>query len=76
MLCDDLEEWDGDGGEREAQEGGGICIYIIMADSCCSTAETNTTLCEFLLYKVNEPYVCMYPLQVRTELPGYPPASH
>ena len=44
MLCDDLEEWDGDGGEREAQEGGAICIYIIMADSCCSTAETNTAL--------------------------------
>ena len=28
--------------EREAQEGGNICI--IMADSCCYMAETNTTL--------------------------------
>ena len=27
---------------EEAQEGGDICI--IMADSCCSMAETNTTL--------------------------------
>ena len=29
MLCDDLEGWDGGG--REAQEGGDICIHI--ADS-------------------------------------------
>ena len=42
MICDDLEGWGGDGGEREAQEVGDICIYI--ADSCCCTAETNTTL--------------------------------
>ena len=32
MLCDNLEEWDGVGGEREAQEGGDICI--LMADPC------------------------------------------
>ena len=31
MLCDNLEEWDGKGGERELQEGGDICIP--MADS-------------------------------------------
>ena len=30
------------GGWEEAQEGGDICIPI--ADSLCSTAETNTTL--------------------------------
>ena len=29
-------------GGREAEEGGGICMH--MADSCCCTAETNTTL--------------------------------
>ena len=29
-------------GRREAQDGGDICI--LMADSCCGTAETNTTL--------------------------------
>ena len=29
-------------GGREAQEGGVICIN--MADSCCCTTETNTTL--------------------------------
>ena len=40
MLCDDLEGWDGGG--REAQEGGDICIRI--ANSLFSTAETNTTL--------------------------------
>ena len=27
---------------REAEEAGGICTH--MADSCCCTAETNTTL--------------------------------
>ena len=35
--------WDEGGvGGREAQEGGDICI--LTADSCCCTAETNTTL--------------------------------
>jgi len=33
---------EGDGGGREAQEGGDICIY--MADSLHCTAETITTL--------------------------------
>ena len=32
MLYDNLEMWDGMGGRREVQEGGGICIP--MADSC------------------------------------------
>ena len=32
MLCDNLEGWDGVGGERKVQEGGDICIP--MADSC------------------------------------------
>ena len=31
VLCDNLEGWDGMGGRREVQEGGGICI--LMADS-------------------------------------------
>ena len=34
VLCDDLEGWVG-GGEKEAEEGGNICIC---------TAETNSTL--------------------------------
>ena len=42
VLCDNLEGWDGVGGGREVQEGGGI--YILMADSHCCMAETNTTL--------------------------------
>ena len=40
MLCDDQEGRVRGG--RETQEGGDICICI--ADSCCCTAETNTTL--------------------------------
>ena len=32
MLCDHLETWDGEG-EREALEGGDICIHT--ADSLC-----------------------------------------
>ena len=40
MLCDDLEGWE-EGG-REAQGGGGICLHI--ADPCCCTEETKTTL--------------------------------
>ena len=41
MLCEDLEGCGGRCG-REEQEGGETCI--LMADSCCCTAETNTTL--------------------------------
>ena len=37
MLCDYLEGWDGGG-----FEGGDICI--LLADSPCCIAETNTTL--------------------------------
>ena len=40
MLCDDLRG--GMKGEREAQDGGDI--YIIVTDSYCCMAETNTTL--------------------------------
>ena len=41
MLCDNVEGWTGVGGEREAQEGGHICIS--MADvkkcsNCCTIA--------------------------------------
>ena len=32
------------GGGREAHLGGGVCIYIVMADSHCCMAETNTAL--------------------------------
>ena len=31
-LCDNQQEWDGEGDGREMQEGGDICIP--MADSC------------------------------------------
>ena len=42
MLCDDLEDWDGGGGGKEAQEGG---VYVIhTTDSLSYAAETNTTL--------------------------------
>lgn len=37
MLRDKLEGW----GEREAQEGGDVCI--LTADSSCCTPETNNT---------------------------------
>ena len=40
MLCDDLGGWAG--GWREAQEGGDL--WILVTDSWCCTAETNTTL--------------------------------
>ena len=40
MLCGDLEGWDGGG--REVQEGGDICIRI--DDSLHCTAETYTAL--------------------------------
>ena len=39
MLCDALDGWDGEG--REAQEED---IHIIMTDSSCCMAESNTTL--------------------------------
>ena len=42
MLCDDLDGWNGGWGGSEAQKGGDICI--VMADSRCSTAETNPAL--------------------------------
>ena len=42
MLCNNLEGWDRVGSRREVQEGEDLCIPT--ADSCCCTAETNTTL--------------------------------
>ena len=42
VLCDNLEGWDGVRGVREVQEEGDICV--LMADSYCCTAKTNTTL--------------------------------
>ena len=39
VLCDKLEGWDGVGGGREVQGGGGICIP--MADSCWCMTKTN-----------------------------------
>ena len=41
VLCDNLGDELGRG-RREAQEGGDICL--LMADSHCCMAETNTTL--------------------------------
>ena len=41
VLCDDLQGWVGRG-ERKAQGERAICI--LLADSQCRTAETNTTL--------------------------------
>ena len=41
-LCNNLEGWDGEGGGREVQRGGDICVP--MADSCWCLAETNTIL--------------------------------
>ena len=42
MLCGELGGWDGgEGGRRTVQEGGDICVLI--ADSLCCSAETNTT---------------------------------
>ena len=42
MLCDDLVEWYGRMGGREAQEGRDM--YKLIADLCCCMAETNTVL--------------------------------
>ena len=42
MVCDYLEGWDGMGGGKEVQEGGGI--WIDTADLCWCMAETNTIL--------------------------------
>ena len=33
-LCDNLEGWDGVGGGREVQEGGGIYVCLPIAESC------------------------------------------
>ena len=42
VLCDNLEEGDGVGGRKEAQEEGDICIPV--ADSRWCVAETNQIL--------------------------------
>ena len=42
MLSDNPEGWDGVGSGREVQKGGNICM--LMNDSHCCAAETNTTL--------------------------------
>ena len=41
-LCDDLEGWVGEGRRRLKREG--IYVDLIMTDSLCCTAETNTSL--------------------------------
>ena len=43
MLCDDLEGWDQGWvlGGRLKRDGD---VWIYIADSCCSTAETNTAM--------------------------------
>ena len=43
LIFDDLEGWDG-GSEWEGDSRGREYIYILMADSHCCMAETNTTL--------------------------------
>ena len=40
ILCDDLAMWDGGG--REGQEGGNVCM--LMTDPHCCMAENSTTL--------------------------------
>ena len=42
MPCGDLDGMNREGGKREGQEGGDICIHI--ADSLFCTTESNTTL--------------------------------
>ena len=42
VPCDSAEGGDAGQGRRKAHEGGDICI--LMANSCCSMAEANTTL--------------------------------
>ena len=42
VLYDHLAGWDGEGGGKEVQEGGDICI--LTADPHCHMAETTTTL--------------------------------
>ena len=42
LLYDNLEGWDEVGSGKEVQEGGNMCI--LMADSHCYMAETNTIL--------------------------------
>ena len=50
MLCDNLEGWDGVGGRFKREDNLYNCILynykicIILDDSCCCMAETNTTL--------------------------------
>ena len=34
VLCGNVEVWNGVGSGREVQEGGNICIPILMTDSC------------------------------------------
>ena len=41
-LCINLEWWDGEGNEREVQNGGDMCMA--MADSCGGLTENNKIL--------------------------------
>ena len=34
VLCDNLVEWNGEGGGREGQEGGDICISMADSSQC------------------------------------------
>ena len=50
MLCDSLEEWDGVGIAREAQEG--THIRILMADSYCT--QKPTQCCKAITFQLKK----------------------
>ena len=52
MLCVDLQGWDMGGSEREAQEGGYICIFI--ADLCCTCKAITCKFKKIIKLKVSK----------------------
>ena len=51
-LCDNLEGWAGEGGGKEVQDGGDICIP--MADSCGCLTKTQYCKAIILQLKINK----------------------
>ena len=53
VFCENLEGWDGEGGGREVQEGGDMCVYIYtpMVNSCGCMAETSQ-YCKVIILKL------------------------
>ena len=52
VLCDNLDRWDGVGGGRQVQEGGGIYIYIYLLMIHVDVWQKPTPYCKAIILQL------------------------